>query len=87
VKRYAAVRFGGTPFAGTLSVDGIGSYAQNAVNLSNFTGTCATLTTGPFKGQTGCSDGIPMFYGPDDLKGRCRTTPALCCSPSTDRVP
>ena len=60
--------FGGTPFAGVLSVDGIGSYAQNAVNLSNFTGTCATLTKGPFKGQTGCSDGIPMFYGPDDLK-------------------
>ena len=60
--------FGGTPFAGTLSIDGVGSYAQNAVNLSNFTGTCATLTKGPFKGQTGCSDGIPMFYGPDDLK-------------------
>ena len=60
--------FGGTPFAGVLSVDGIGSYAQNAVNLSNFTGACATLTKGPFKGQTGCSDGIPMFYGPDDLK-------------------
>jgi len=60
--------FGGTPFAGTLSVDGIGSYAQNAANLSNFTGTCATLTKGPFKGQTGCSDGIPLFYGPDDLK-------------------
>ena len=60
--------FGGTPFAGTLSVDGIGSYAQNAVNLSNFTGTCATLTKGPLKGQTGCSDGIPMFYGADDLK-------------------
>ena len=56
------------PFAGVLSVDGIGSYAQNAVSLSNFTGTCATLTKGPFKGQTGCSDGIPMFYGPDDLK-------------------
>ena len=60
--------FGGTPFAGVLSVDGIGSYAQNAVNLSNFTGACATLTKGSFKGQTGCSDGIPMFYGADDLK-------------------
>jgi predicted porin len=60
--------FGGTPFAGVLSIDGIGSYAQNAVSLSNFTGSCATLTKGPFKGQTGCSNGIPMFYGPDDLK-------------------
>ena len=60
--------FGGTHYAGLLSVDAIGSYAQNAVNLSNFTGTCATLTKGPFAGQTGCSNGIPTFYGPDDLK-------------------
>ena len=56
------------PFGGVLSVDFIGSYAQNAVNLSNFTGTCSTITKGPFKGQTGCSDGIPSGYGPDDLK-------------------
>ena len=56
------------PFGGVLSVDVIGSYAQNAVSLSNFTGTCATLTKGPFKGQTGCSDGIPNFYDSDDLK-------------------
>ncbi|HZZ22118.1 MAG TPA: hypothetical protein VFE60_05875 [Roseiarcus sp.] len=55
-------------FGGVLSVDVVGSYARNAVSLSNFTGTCATLTKGPFKGQTGCSDGIPMFYGADDLK-------------------
>jgi predicted porin len=53
---------------GTLSLDGLGSYAQNAVNLSNFTGTCTHITKGPFKGQTGCSDGIPTGYGPDDLK-------------------
>ena len=33
--------FAGNPFAGTLSADFIGGYAQNAVNLSNFTGTCA----------------------------------------------
>jgi hypothetical protein len=51
-----------------LSVDLVGSYAQNAVSLSNFTGSCATFAKGPFKGQTGCSNGIPMFYGPDDLK-------------------
>jgi predicted porin len=56
------------PFGGTLSVDVVGSYARNAVSLSTFTGSCATLTTGPFKGQTGCSDGIPMFYGPKDLQ-------------------
>jgi predicted porin len=60
--------FGGSPFGGVFSIDAVGSYAQNAVSLSNFTGTCATLTKGPFKGQTGCTDGIPMFYGPDDLK-------------------
>ena len=45
--------FGGTPWAGTLSMDGIGSWAKDAVNLSTFTGTCATLTKGPFVGQTG----------------------------------
>jgi predicted porin len=56
------------PFGGVLSVDVVGSYARNAASLSTFTGTCATLTKGPFKGQTGCSDGVPMFYGPDDLK-------------------
>jgi predicted porin len=55
-------------FGGLLSLDLVGSYAQNAVSLSNFTGTCATLTKGPFKGQTGCTSGIPNFYGPDDLK-------------------
>jgi predicted porin len=60
--------FGGTPFAGTLSVDAIGGYAQNAANLSTFTGTCATLTKGPFQGETACTSGIPMFYGSDDLK-------------------
>jgi predicted porin len=56
------------PFGGVLSVDAIGSYAQNAVSLSNFSGACSTLTKGPLAGQTGCTSGIPMFYGPDDLK-------------------
>ena len=55
-------------FGGLLSVDVVGSYAQNAVSLSNFTGSCATLTKGAFKGQTACTNGIPNFYGPDDLK-------------------
>ena len=49
-------------------MDLVGSYAQNAVSLSNFAGSCSTLTKGPFKGETGCTSGIPNFYGPDDLK-------------------
>ena len=60
--------FAGNAFAGTLSADFIGGYAQNVVNLSNFTGTCAILKSGPFKGQTGCTDGVPKFYDGGDLK-------------------
>jgi predicted porin len=59
--------FGGTPFAGALSVDGIGSYAKDVVNDGTFTGSCATLTKGPFAGQTGCTSGIPQFYSNTDL--------------------
>ncbi len=55
-------------FGGLLSVDLVGSYARNAASLSNFTGTCATLTKGALKGETACTTGIPNFYGPDDLK-------------------
>jgi predicted porin len=55
-------------FGGTLSFDAIGSYATDVVNLSTFTGTCATFASGPFAGQTGCSNGIPMFYSNTDLK-------------------
>ena len=46
----------------------MGDYAQNAVNLNAFTGTCSTLTKGPFAGQTGCVSGIPEFYANYDLK-------------------
>jgi predicted porin len=69
--------FGGMPWAGTLSLDAIGSYAKDAVNLSTFTGSCATLTTGPFIGQTACTTGLPQapgfpagdsFYSNTDLK-------------------
>ena len=67
--------FGGAPFAGVLSLDAIGSYAKDAVNLGTFTGTCATLTKGPFAGQTGCTTGLPIapgftssFYSNTDLK-------------------
>src|SRR5262249_44042267 len=55
-------------FGGKLSLDGIGNYAQNAVSTSTFTGTCSVIKSGPFKGQTGCVSGIPMFYNIDDLK-------------------
>ena len=67
--------FGGTPFAGALSLDAIGSYAKDAVNVSTFSGTCATFTKGPFAGQTGCTSGLPLasgflysFYSNTDLK-------------------
>jgi predicted porin len=53
---------------GTLSLDGIYSYAQNAVNLSNFAGTCTTFKSGALKGETACSSGIPKFYDATDLK-------------------
>jgi len=59
--------FGGTPWAGTLSVDGIGSWAKDAVNMGTFTGTCSVLTHGVFAGQVGCTDGVPMFYNNTDV--------------------
>jgi hypothetical protein len=55
-------------WGGKLSLDAIGAYAENAANLSNFTGTCTTIKTGTFKGQTACTSGIPTFYNADDLK-------------------
>jgi predicted porin len=54
-------------FGGTLSLDAIGSYAKDAVNLGTFTGTCATIKKGAFAGDTACTSGIPTFYGADDL--------------------
>ena len=60
--------FAGSPFAGTLSMDAIGSYAKDVVNIGTFTGSCATLTKGPFAGQTGCTSGIPMFYSNTDVQ-------------------
>jgi predicted porin len=59
--------FSGTPAAGTLSVDGIGSYGIDEVNLSTFSGSCVVIKSGAFKGQTGCYSGIPMFYNNTDL--------------------
>ncbi len=48
---------------GNLSLDGIVSWAKNAVNLSNFTGSCAIKS-----GIYTCTSGIPNFYNADDLK-------------------
>ena len=54
-------------FGGTLSLDGIVNYAQDAVNVSTFTGTCATLTKGPFASQFACSYAIPLGYNNSDV--------------------
>ncbi len=60
--------FGGTPYAGALSMDFLGSYAQNVVNVSTFSGSCAVITKGTYAGTVGCSDGIPTFYNNTDVK-------------------
>jgi predicted porin len=59
--------FGGTPFAGALSVDAIGDFARDAVNVGTFSGACSVLKTGPYKGSVGCSDGVPEFYNNTDV--------------------
>jgi predicted porin len=64
--------FGG----GLLSLDAIGSYGKDEVNLGTF-GTltqCATLKSGPFQGQTSCSydsgasGTIPLYYNNTDFQ-------------------
>jgi predicted porin len=60
--------FQGSPYGGVLSMDFIGSWAKDAANMGTFTGTCATLTKGPFAGQTGCTSGIPLGYSNNDLQ-------------------
>lgn len=72
--------FGGTPYAGVLSLDAIGSWAKDAVNLSTFTGSCATLTKGPFAGETGCTSGLPRFYADTDLKATLSNNTGLLLS-------
>ncbi len=63
------------PSGGVLSLDAIGSYGKDEVNIGTL-GTltqCATLKSGPFKGQTGCSydsgasGSIPLYYNNTDL--------------------
>ena len=60
--------FGDTPYAGTLSLDAVGSYAKDVVNLGTFTGSCAVATSGPIKGQVACTSGIPQYYNNTDLQ-------------------
>jgi len=52
------------PSGGVLSVDGIGSFAKDAVNLATAGSLtqCSTLTKGPFSGQTECTNSIPGYY-------------------------
>ena len=57
-----------TVVAGTFSFDAIGAYAQNAVNVSTFTGTCTVIKSGPDKGETACTSGIPKYYDQSDVK-------------------
>ncbi len=40
----------------------------NVANVGTFSGTCSVVKKGPFKGQTGCSSGIPEFYNNTDVK-------------------
>ncbi|MGB7974161.1 MAG: hypothetical protein WCF81_07365 [Roseiarcus sp.] len=54
-------------FGGKLSLDAYGDYATNVANIGTFSGTCAVLKSGPLKGQTGCSSGIPAFYNNTDV--------------------
>jgi predicted porin len=54
-------------FGGALSMDAIGSYAKDVVNVGAFTGSCAVLKSGPFKGDVGCTSGIPNFYTNTDV--------------------
>jgi predicted porin len=59
--------FGGTPYAGALSMDFIGSWAKDAVNVSTFSGSCTLTTTGHFAGLTTCASGIPAGYNNTDV--------------------
>jgi predicted porin len=59
--------FGGAPYAGNLSVDFIGSWGKDEVNVGTFTGSCSVLKSGMFAGQVGCTDGVPRFYSNTDV--------------------
>jgi predicted porin len=59
--------FQGSPYGGTLSMDFIGSWAKDVVNVGTFNGTCTQITKGPFAGQATCTSGIPAGYNNTDV--------------------
>ena len=59
--------FQGSPYGGVLSMDFIGSWAKDVVNVGTFSGTCTQITKGPFAGQATCTSGIPAGYNNTDV--------------------
>jgi len=59
--------FQGSPYGGTLSMDFIGSYAKDVVNVGTFSGSCTQTAKGPSAGLTTCSSGIPSGYSNTDV--------------------
>ena len=59
--------FQGSPYGGILSMDFIGSWAKDVVNVGTFSGTCTQITKGPFAGQATCTSGIPAGYNNTDV--------------------
>jgi predicted porin len=55
---------------GVLSVDAIGDFSKDTVNLGQFGSLtqCATVKTGPLAGETGCSSSIPTGYNSSDFQ-------------------
>ena len=49
-------------------MDGFGELRQERGEPQHLYRDCATLTKGPFAGQTGCTSGIPKFYNNTDVK-------------------
>jgi predicted porin len=59
--------FQGSPYGGVLSMDFIGSWAKDVVNVGTFSGSCTQITKGPFAGQATCTSGIPAGYNNTDV--------------------
>ena len=60
--------FKGSPYGGVLSMDFIGSWAKDAANVGTFTGSLLDPDQGAARRGTGCTSGIPQFYGNNDLQ-------------------
>ena len=59
--------FQGTPYGGVLSMDFIGSWAKDVVNVGTFNGSCTQITKGALAGQATCTSGIPLGYSNTDV--------------------